>query len=59
MCYIYTRSVPTWTPAQDILLLVLRTCREAQEGVGFYYMPIQEGEIGVPAHLVAYPEAHM
>jgi len=46
------------TTARDVPLLVHETYREAHEGVGSYCMPIQEGEVGVPAHLVEHLEAY-
>jgi len=44
--------------AQDVPLLVHRTCREVHEGIWSYCIPIQEGEIGEPAYPVERLEAH-
>ena len=46
------------TTTQDVPLLVHVTYREVQKGVGSYCMPIQEGEIRMPAHRVEHLEAH-
>ena len=46
LCLQWVPYIPG-TMAQNVLLLVHRTCRETHEGVGTYCMPIQEREIGV------------
>jgi len=57
LCLQWVMCIPE-TTTQNVPLLVHRTCREAQEGLGSYCMPIQEGEIGVPAHPVEHLEVY-
>jgi len=57
LCYQWVPCIPG-TTTQDVPLLVHRTCHEAQEGVGSCCMPIQKGEIGVPAHPTEHLKAH-
>ena len=44
--------VYTWDHDPKYSVAGQGTRREAQKGVGSYCMPIQEGEVGVPAHPV-------
>ena len=57
LCLQWVPCIPG-TITENILSLEHRTHREAHEGERSYCMPIQEGVIGVPAHLVAHLDAH-